>query len=196
MSPLFKDAHEALTFAFNFSHQQYPRSPMFRAILQSRGGRGLGGLDGAAQAGMIKQEVSLLKPLERAYIVARYEPIVIRCHFGNNRHKEYILNKVWVDAMGELSIHIRNRVLLRCVTTTSMRMDYIMRFLPCCKHACINALAEKHNASEKTIRNHIKEVKKFFCGNVVNNTRRAGLEEKAMTAITDRLERSGIIGLE
>ena len=167
---------------------------MFRAILQLRGGRGLGGLDGAAQAGMIKQEVSMLKSLESAYIVARYEPIVVPCHCGNECCNGYINNKVWIDAMGKLSVHIRNSVLLHCATTTPMRMDYIMRFLPYCKYASIAALANKHGISEKTVRNHVKEVRKFFLGKVVDGIRQAGLEERAMTAITDRLEQAGIIG--
>ncbi len=179
IDPPFKNAQEALIFAFNFSHQQYPRSPMSRAIFQSKGGRGLGGLEGAAQAGMIKQEVSLLKPIESNYIIARYEPIGSR---------------VWVKAMGGLSVHVRNNVLPRCQTTTSMRMDYIMRFLPYCRHISINELAKKHAISEKTAVNHIKEVKKLFRGSAVNNNRHAGLEERAMTAIADRLEKAGITG--
>lgn len=81
MSALFNNTHEALTFAFNFSSQQYALSPMAKLALQGAGrgaganignGKGLVALDGAAQAGMIMAQVERLSSLHRSCIVARY----------------------------------------------------------------------------------------------------------------------------
>lgn len=71
---LFKDPHEALTFAFRFSSQQYPASPMSKLVKAGRigSGKGLHALDGAGQAGMIMREVESLDSPSRACIVARY----------------------------------------------------------------------------------------------------------------------------
>ncbi|MNV60944.1 hypothetical protein D3C71_1534330 [compost metagenome] len=56
--PLFPRAHAALTFALNYSMQQYDRPLMNRiasgeltAGMAPGGGEGLSGLDGAGQAG-------------------------------------------------------------------------------------------------------------------------------------------------
>jgi hypothetical protein len=73
---LFKDYHEALTFAFLYSTQQYAISPM--AKMMKTGlvgtGKGLVSLDGAAQAGMIKAAIDKLQPLEKSFLVAKYSP--------------------------------------------------------------------------------------------------------------------------
>lgn len=82
-TPLFRSAHEALMFAFTYSdarghavaaaaerqiatfaRDRYERSPS--------SGRGLVGLDGAAQAGMIRAEVERMHPLHQVVIAAMF----------------------------------------------------------------------------------------------------------------------------
>ena len=82
--PPFDSAHQALLFAFTFSGNQHGTAAAAerRIALFSReryenlptasAGRGLGGLDGAAQAGMILRRVSTLHPLHQAAITARF----------------------------------------------------------------------------------------------------------------------------
>jgi hypothetical protein len=80
MNELFKKPEDALTFAFNFSSQQYAESQMSK--LQSRAigtGKGLVALDGAGQAGMILAELGKLDPLHRHCIVARFAPKTRDC---------------------------------------------------------------------------------------------------------------------
>ena len=73
--PLFINAHSALVFAFNFSGQCYDRPMMNRMAAPSVGtGKGLVGLDGAAQAGMIRGEVKSLGKLAEAILIARFAP--------------------------------------------------------------------------------------------------------------------------
>lgn len=71
--PLFDSAYAALAFAFRYSTQQYSPTPMARLMRGSIGsGKGLVGLDGAAQAGIIRAEVETLPEFERFSIVARF----------------------------------------------------------------------------------------------------------------------------
>lgn len=71
--PLFDSTWAALAFAFRYSTQQYQPTPMARLMRGSIGsGKGLHGLDGAAQAGLIRCMVEKQPAFERASIVARF----------------------------------------------------------------------------------------------------------------------------
>ncbi|MDY0036707.1 MAG: hypothetical protein RBS05_12430 [Zoogloea oleivorans] len=72
--PLFRCLSDALRFAYLYSAQQYAQTPMSRLIGTSGLGTGCGlvGLDGAAQAGMIRATVDRLDPHKRAAIIARF----------------------------------------------------------------------------------------------------------------------------
>jgi hypothetical protein len=72
--PLFPHAHAALVFAFRFSGQSgaapTPMAKLIRGPVAT--GKGLTGLDGAAQSGMIRAEVDAMAPVLRNIIVARF----------------------------------------------------------------------------------------------------------------------------
>lgn len=75
--PLFKSTHQALTFAFEYIEQQSPRTPLMSMTVDKDrppigNGKGLVGLDAAAQAGMILSEVCRLPDDQHNVIVARY----------------------------------------------------------------------------------------------------------------------------
>jgi len=79
--PLFNSTHDALVFAFNYAGQQSPRTPMTSLMrtAQIGSGKGLSGLDGAAQAGMILAEVDRLPDDQHNVIVARYGHVLHEC---------------------------------------------------------------------------------------------------------------------
>lgn len=71
--PLFDSTWAALAFAFRYSTQQYQPTPMARLMRGSIGsGKGLHGLDGAAQAGIIRAQVQELREFERCAVIARF----------------------------------------------------------------------------------------------------------------------------
>ena len=81
--PIFESAHQAMLFAFTFSAVQHGTAGAAerQIALQAREryekvmghrSRGLKGLDGAAQAGMIKSRVLSQPALEQAAIIARF----------------------------------------------------------------------------------------------------------------------------
>ena len=74
-TPPFDSYIDALIFAFNASSENYDRPYMNRVAAPAVGsGRGLGGLDGAAQAGMIRAEVRDLGRMREAILLARFAP--------------------------------------------------------------------------------------------------------------------------
>lgn len=79
--PLFDSTHSALIFAFNYSVQQSPKTPMTSLMrtAQIGAGKGLSGLDAAAQAGMILAEVCRLPDDQHNVIVARYGHVLHEC---------------------------------------------------------------------------------------------------------------------
>jgi len=81
MSELFKNTHDALTFAFHYSSQQYALSPMSKMIKTgiTGSGKGLVALDGAGQAGLILAALGSMAQLKVHCIVARYSPKYSEC---------------------------------------------------------------------------------------------------------------------
>lgn len=84
--PLFESTHQALLFAYTFSANQHAtcavaeraiamqgRNRYERELAVYRPSKGLSGLDGAAQAGMILAEVAHLRPLDQSLIAARFD---------------------------------------------------------------------------------------------------------------------------
>lgn len=98
---LFNSAQAALTYAYHYAGQQSPRTPMTR-LLQGGAigtGKGLSGLDGAAQAGMILSRVAKL-PQE--------QQDVLRVRFGDVRSDCPCCGQdapcdEWLDAVDALS---------------------------------------------------------------------------------------------
>jgi hypothetical protein len=71
---LFDSLHHALKFAYRYSSAHYSQSAMQKMMIRTMpSGKGLGGLDGAAQAGIIRAWLeSYLDPHEKNMIIARY----------------------------------------------------------------------------------------------------------------------------
>lgn len=100
-TPLFNSAHSALVFAFNFSGQSYDRPMMNRmADGPKRSGKGLVGLDGAGQAGMIRGEVAVLGKLHEAIVTAYYAPHSMPCDCRKPCCSGSKINPEWSDAIG------------------------------------------------------------------------------------------------
>lgn len=80
--PLFDTPANAIMFALRFSSQQYAETPMSKLMKRSgrrSSGKGLVGIDGAGQAGMILAKLDELGELERACIIARYTDREAQC---------------------------------------------------------------------------------------------------------------------
>ncbi len=100
---LFRSVNEALTFAYRYQAQQLPRTPMQR--LYKRPGeeqgadKGLHGVDGAGQAGMILNAIDRLPGEMRQVLVVRYGDVREECACCHQPAP----TQRWLDAVEELS---------------------------------------------------------------------------------------------
>jgi hypothetical protein len=122
--PLFPNAYAALKFAYRFSLDQYDRPMMNRmADGPKPQGKGLVGIDGAAQAGMIRGEVAQLGRMREAIVTACYAPKTIPCSCRRpccsgmrpNSEFEEAISRITEQAITLLSGHLSNYRLRRAI---------------------------------------------------------------------------------
>jgi hypothetical protein len=117
---LFTTIHGALRFAFNFSYGTATKTSGINAMMGGAKpkGRGLGGLDGAAQAGMIRSEVAALPKHQADIVVARYVARELPCACRFPCCRGYRENREWADAIDDLT----KNVIRVCPTVSHHRL--------------------------------------------------------------------------
>lgn len=195
---LFQNAHGALVFAFNFSGQAYDRPMMNRLAQPAVGsGKGLVGLDGAAQSGMIRAEVKAMGKLAEAIIVARIAPRTVPCGCRSSCCSGHKPNKEWTDAIAYLADHVRTVVYAGCVINGLMRREYLVRYFTRKEdRTSLEALAEKYDIARNTVSAHNAKVATWLGGVPARKDKPAqlGMEQAAFDAIEDRLRGIGMVG--
>lgn len=195
---LFQNAHGALTFAFNFSGQCYDRPMMNRLASPAIGsGKGLVGLDGAAQAGMIRAEVKAMGKLAEAILIARVAPRMTPCSCRSSCCSGHKPNKEWTDAVAVLADHVRTAVFAGCVVNGLMRREYLVRyFTKKDDRVSLEALADKYDIARNTVSAHNAKVATWLGGVPARKDKPAqlGIEQAAFDAIEDRLRAIGMVG--
>ena len=195
---LFTSAHGALVFAFNFSGQSYDRPAMNRLATPALGtGKGLVGLDGAAQAGFIRAEVKAMGKLAEAIIIARIAPRSMPCQCRSSCCSGQKPNKEWTDAIATLSDHVRTTALAGCIANGLMRREYVVRyFTPKDQRKSLEALADKYEIDRHTVSAHAGKVTAYFAGITARKDKPGtpGMEPLAMNAIEDQLREIGMVG--
>ena len=195
---LFTTAHGALVFAYNFSGQSYDRPMMNRLATPAIGtGKGLVGLDGAGQSGMIRAEVQAMGKLAETILIARLAPRTHPCSCRSACCSGHRPNKEWTDAIAFLTDHVRNTALAGCTSNGLMRREYVVRyFTPKTMRVSMDDLAERHDVTRNTISAHAGKVAAMFGGTQAKRDKAAvpGLEGAAMIAIDDRLRDIGMVG--
>jgi hypothetical protein len=190
---LFSSAHAAMVFAFNFSGQQYDKSMMARmASTPGRAGKGLGGLDGAAQAGMIRAELAHLCELHASILIARVAPPTVPCecrHACCSGHKP---NQEWVNAiqsltqlaLGELSGHLSHYALRRGIIERYFGIKHVLA-----------DLAAQCSVNPDTASAHNAKLVRWLKGMPAKGGMPAvtGAESLAWLRIGDRLQEAGMV---
>lgn len=192
--PMFKSAHEALTFALHYSMQQYDRPLMNRlasgeltAGMARGGGKGLSGLDGAGQAGMIRAELAQLDPIHQAVLVASIAPADIPCHCRVSCCSGRKVNPEWQEAMSVLTTAAAAGALSGCVSNGRLRSALIQRLFGA--KVTLAALAEQFNVDENTAGAHHTKLKRWLFGGADRKGKEEvpGLHHQAYRAFTERL---------
>lgn len=189
--PLFASAHAALTFALNYSMQQYDR-PLMNKIASGElaaatalgGGKGLSGLDGAGQAGMIRAELARLSPIEQAVLVAHAAPAQISCGCGIACCSGWKVNPEWQDAMSVLTSAAASGALSGCVSNGRLRSALIQRLFGA--KVTLVELAERYDVDEKTASAHHAKLKRWLFGGA--DHKGDGVHQKAYRALSERLK--------
>jgi len=192
--PLFESAHAALVFAFNFSAGP-ERSLMNKLAAPAKSkGRGLAGLDGAAQAGMVRAEVAALGRVSEAILVARFAPRSVPCDCRAACCIGYRPNREWVDAISYLADHVRTTALAGCTANGILRREYVVRYFTARDaRVSIDELAERHDVARNTVSAHVGKVAALLGGSRGRDA--PGLETVAMDAIETRLREIGMVGV-
>lgn len=195
--PLFPSAQAALTFAFHFTEGSIDRPMMNRMADTVQGtGSGLAGLDGAAQAGMIRQEVKEMGPLKEALLIARWAPPTMPCDCNASCCSGHKFSQEWQTAISYLADHVRRTALAGCTSNSLLRREYVlMQFVPKAQRPTFGDLASKHSVDRHTVAAHAQKVAAYFGGSRSKKGKRAahGIEEDAMKAAEDTLRAIGLI---
>jgi hypothetical protein len=194
---LFPSAHAALTYAFRFSGGAYDRPMMNRmADAPHAEGRGLVGLDGAAQAGMVRQEIASLGPLKEALLLVRFGPPALPCACKSSCCSGSKFSQEWNQAISLISEHIRKTALAGCTTNNLLRREYVlMQYAPKDQRPTVQDLANRHGIDRHTVGAHAGKVATYLGGSRSKKGRKLppGLEESAMHDIEAKLRNVGLI---
>lgn len=194
--PLFRSAHAALTFALNYSMQQYDRPLMNRAMAgrSSHEGKGLFGTDGAGQAGMIRAELDQLLPIHKAVLIASVGPWQVPCSCKVSCCSGWKPNAEWEAAMSQLTTLAAGAALSGCVSNGRVRSALIQRLLGA--KVTLAEIAERFDVCERTVTAHSLKIKRWLFGSQGKSEEdsKLGLHQEAYAAITRRLQNGGLVG--
>ena len=176
--PLFKSAHAALAFAFNYSVFQYAISGMGALIKNKPGeeayigtGRGLIGLDGAAQAGFIMREVCTLHWGEKMCLIARFAP-----QYESNQFSLTTQFKAALDIMVKESRQIQ--FTSEC---ESLRLALVWKYFGL--RGQMQDYADSAGISKRTAYRYYSDIHEIL----------QNLEMRSMMLITDKLQELGVV---
>lgn len=196
---LFRSAHDALVFAYSFEYRShYPRQPISRlaAPMMSTGSdAGLGGIDGAAQAGMIKAAVKRLGPLKEAALIARFAPRSRPCTCSAQCCSGKQANQAWEIAIDTLSDYARRTQFSAGSSKPAVIRGCVARyFVPQANREHINSLAARVGVNRDTASDCYRAVSRFLggCG-AQEKQAQAGVTNQAYGEIENHLIEAGVV---
>ena len=158
--PLFRSAHDALVFAFNFSMDLYDRPLMGKMADEARPpGKGLSGLDGAAQAGFVRAELRALGLIPEAILIARIAPQGSPCECRRPCCSGKTLNPDWAEAIKTLTQHALVP-LSGCVSHYRLRAAIVQKFFGA--SVSLVDIAEVCGVNRDTASDHNQKVTKML----------------------------------
>lgn len=181
MMPLFKSTHDALRFAYNFNGTNVVTATI--GIPPAPTGKGLGGLDGAAEAGNIKRIVESLGDNVKYWAEASYLPNRIPCHCGRICCQGWSESVSWSKAVQEMA---------KLVFTTGRIIITKQFFSEKAYRLTVKEIARIESISDRQVYYLLKMVVTFFRG----TRKQRGVGQVFMEAIDKELRKAGIVGEE
>jgi hypothetical protein len=153
----FSSAYAAITYALNFSGGVYQRPMINRMATPSAISMGLGGIDRAAQVGMIRAEMAKLGPINEAFLIASKAPRRFPCTCGKACCTKSKPNAEWRDAIAVLMNHTKNSLGLGG-SYYALREAIIKRYFG--EQVPLTKLAEDCRVNRDTASNHNSTITK------------------------------------
>lgn len=125
---VFRTVRGALMFAMNFTHGTLKRPTLVEMMGGGTVGRGLGGLDGAAQAGMIRAELERVSPQRRSIIIARCASPTLSCSCKACCCRGWKENPEWGEAINHLTGCVLEQGLAGTVSHYRLRRAMVVRY--------------------------------------------------------------------
>lgn len=126
---IFRTVRGAVMFAMNYTHGTLKKSALVEMMGgASRVGRGLGGLDGAAQAGMIRTEIGRIRQRRRSIIVARCASPTMPCACKAMCCRGWRENPEWAEAINDLTGYVLEEGLCGMLSHHRLRRAMVARY--------------------------------------------------------------------
>lgn len=196
LEPLFNSAERAIKFALTFEgrperpamNRSYV-SPISDGIKQA--GSRLSGLDGAAQAGIIRTKMRALGKTADAILIARSAPRTVRCHGCGCDTKRH---PVWQSAINYLTDEVGPMLKSRGYVVRELRELLVMRAFG--ESILLKDIGDKFELDEKTMTAYNGKVTRWLKGQKANHHSDAmeGVENAAWRDIESALTDCGIVG--
>lgn len=190
---LFRNSHSALLFAYRFCSEQYDR-PLMNKLADKAAptGKGLAGVDGSGQAGMIKREIKDLGEFYEAIVIASFAlpstPCACKasCCSGEKPNQEWAeaIHIVTTEAMSQLSGKLSHYKLRKGIVERQFGV----------KRTLLD-LAEHCGVDRDTASHHNAIITSWLKGDRQDRQNaKVGEIARALAAADERLTRAGFIG--
>jgi hypothetical protein len=184
---VFRSAHGALMFALNHAQGSLQKSALAQMMGGGSSGRGLGGLDGAGQAGMILLELEQLSPMRRALIIGRFSSPTLPCECRSQCCRGYRESELWRTAVEYLTEYVLTEGLTGTVSHYRLRRAIITRYFGI--KANLVEIASVCGVHRNTVSEYNRKVMERFKG----IGERKGEEQLAFYEIEGYLKQAGIV---
>lgn len=182
---LFKSAYDALLFAYNFNGTNVTRTLI--GEIPKGTGKGLGGLDGAAEAGNIKRIVSSKGADVESVVVAKFAPHII----PRSISKGWYVSLGWISAIRHLARITEERCF--CGAGDDEYRGKIIAKVFGRERESITDIGLSASVPRATAYRHFKKARKYILG---GRTGEKGIFQKAMEKLDEEFTKKGIVGNE
>lgn len=187
---IFKSTYEALTFAFNYNGTNI--KPVLIGPPPKVTGRGLGGLDGAAEAGNVKRIIHGLGAFFENFIIARFAPKTVPCACRRRCCRGWYTNPEWWEAVIELSKDVQDACFDRKCEVKYQQELVARYFLKEVERRTLKEISDDFRISESTVKRHWSFLVRFLGS---KDKRHPGREFFVMKAADEALTAEGVVGV-
>lgn len=179
---IFSSAEEAITFAANYSSQQYAMSPMAKILQRGAygSGRGLVGLDGAGQAGMVFAEIDRLDYWQMLALIAGKIVRSEHCDCTSPCCRGWKMTELFRESVSQLADHVA-QVLEVVPPVKEFRVAVIMKYYGEKVHP--KDVAERLGIPADAAERHTTAIRKCI----------RDLQKDGLTAMNERLDEIGML---